>query len=362
SALSRWWSCAAAPPGGWGSARPRGELTPRRRLPLRPAAADVADLDAEPGEQVAKRVRIGEAPLLAGTPAQLQDGLDERPDDLPRIARAGAGEIAELDEHGARARAGTVHRVGVEGVTRPVPEVVLEGDQRGHRGAAVARRQRHLERPALLLHTLEEGVAGPGRGQLRRRLAGARRPVDRRARRLTPGAQRVEGRGHPALEPPLTPAATQGDAAVAAHADGLGVEVEDARGVLVDAEHRRTLVEHRLEQAKPPLTHVAEAGVVGSALGVVEVGDDGAVDARLGEGVEPLQPLRRHPHLVDLVDGERVASEDAGGGAREGHAAAPAQLLEQRPWHLGASPLAERVRGAARAGEDVARLTKAGEH
>ena len=62
-----------------------------------------------------------------------------------------------------------------------------------------------------------------------------------------------------------------------------------------------------LQHPQPALAHVAEAGVVVAALGVVVVGDDrGPQAGRRPEQVEPVAASAgRLAHLVDLVDGDR---------------------------------------------------------
>ncbi|MFD2353106.1 hypothetical protein ACFSTC_33195 [Nonomuraea ferruginea] len=62
------------------------------------------------------------------------------------------------------------------------------------------------------------------------------------------------------------------DAAAARHLDGLRLQVDDERGVLVDAEHGGARRQLALHPRQPPLPQVAVAGVVGAALGVVEMG------------------------------------------------------------------------------------------
>ena len=100
------------------------------------------------------------------------------------------------------------------------------------------------------------------------------------------------------------------------------VEVEDQPGVLVNAEHERALREQGLENFEPTLAQVAEPGVVGAALGVVEVRDHGgAQPGSAAEDVEPLEPLRLRTDLVDLVDRDGHESERQSGGRREHHGA-----------------------------------------
>ena len=86
-----------------------------------------------------------------------------------------------------------------------------------------------------------------------------------------------------------------------------GVEVEDASGVLVDAEHPAVVGHLRLQGGQAPLAQVAEPGVVGAALGVVVVGDDRHVGTEHTEQVEPVGPHRVGADLVDLVHRARCS-------------------------------------------------------
>ena len=61
--------------------------------------------------------------------------------------------------------------------------------------------------------------------------------------------------------------------------ESLLFEVEDAGGVLVDAQDAGLVGELALQFDESLLAQVAEAGVVVAAFGVVVVGDDRAADA-----------------------------------------------------------------------------------
>ncbi len=139
------------------------------------------------------------------------------------------------------------------------------------------------------------------------------------------------------------------------------VEVDDERGVFVDAEDPDPIGQVGLEGRQSALTEVTEAGVVATALGVVVVGDEGHVQADLGEQVEALGPERLGAHLVDLVDGHGGDAEGEGGGGRERHGAPGAELLGQELREGRTLPLAQRVGGAARPGEDVGRIGDGGQ-
>ena len=69
-----------------------------------------------------------------------------------------------------------------------------------------------------------------------------------------------------------------------------GVEVDAQRGVLVDPEDEGAFGELALEKGEALFTQIAEPGVVGSALGVVVVGDDRHPEPDAGEQIEPLLP------------------------------------------------------------------------
>ena len=156
--------------------------------------------------------------------------------------------------------------------------------------------------------------------------------------------------------------AADGDGAQASDGGGVGVEIEDAGGVLVDAQDEdvgRELLFH-LEEAA--LAEVRVAGVVGAALGVVVMGDDGGPEAGVGDEVEAVEPVRLLPDLVDLVDGDGVGAEHESSGAGEGDGAATTELGAQHGGHRGFPPLLEGIRGRSGAGEDVVRVAQAGEH
>ena len=119
------------------------------------------------------------------------------------------------------------------------------------------------------------------------------------------------------------------------------------------------------EAPQAPLAHVAEAGVVRAALGVVVVGDDGGAQAGgRAEEVEPVEPAGLLADLVHLVHGDRDDADRERRGARHREDAARAARRQLRREGIGdraAGPLAERIAGAPRAGHDIARLADAGE-
>ena len=127
-------------------------------------------------------------------------------------------------------------------------------------------------------------------------------------------------------------------------------------------EHERAVGEHRLEGPQPALAHVAEAGVVGAALGVVVVGHDGGSQpGRRTQQVEPLEPGRIVTDLVDLVHRDRDDAERERGGARHRQDPAARELLPERVGDARPRPLPERVAGAARPGHHVAGLADPGD-
>ena len=194
------------------------------------------------------------------------------------------------------------------------------------------------------------GGDGPGGGRRRGDGSGG---TGEQAPQLAERDLRAGGEGG------LAPRSPHHRASPAAHLDPLGAEVEDEGGVLVDPEDGRTLGEEGFELGEAGLAHVAEAGVMGATLRVVPVGDHRGRDAGRAQQIETLQPVHRLADLVDLVDGDRDDPEGDRRGRREGHAAAPLQLLGEESRDLGPPPLAEGVAGTPRTGEDVVRLVDA---
>ena len=177
---------------------------------------------------------------------------------------------------------------------------------RWRRRGRARRRPRRRRRPRPIAAP-ERGLRGPGalgqRAGLARRVGrasatsgcGGRRP--RRSGDGHAGPQDVQGDGLARLQHPLAALLAERDAAAAEDRRGVGVEVEDHAGVLVDAEHERAGGQLPLEPLQPGQTEVAEAGVVVAALGVVEVGDDGDGQperASAGRG-RPTRRGRRRP-------------------------------------------------------------------
>ena len=103
--------------------------------------------------------------------------------------------------------------------------------------------------------------------------------------------------------------APQCDGTLADDLGGVGVEIHDDAGVLVDAEHEAAFGQLGLEHRQTPLAQVAEPGVVIAALGIVVVRNHRHVQPDLGEDVEPVEPVRVDAHLVDLVDGNGRPSD-----------------------------------------------------
>ena len=103
-------------------------------------------------------------------------------------------------------------------------------------------------------------------------------------------AERLDRELGAGLEPGAPAVDADGHAAQPRDGHEPGFEVQDQRGVAVDAEDERPLGPHRLEVPQPSLAHVAEAGVVVAALGVVVVGDDGRAQA--GRGARGGRALR----------------------------------------------------------------------
>ena len=173
----------------------------------------------------------------------------------PRRART----RAEIAESRSRSAPTAVRRVAaVEGLDERALQL-------GHR---VAERSGGRRRPAA------RGRRGAARAELAvdvDRLAGrelARRLAERVDRDLA--AAREDGA--PAVDP-------DGDPAEAGDRGRPGLEVQHERRVAVDAEDEGAVGQGRLQHPQAPLAHVAEAGVVGAALGVVVVGDDGGPQA-----------------------------------------------------------------------------------
>ncbi len=103
----------------------------------------------------------------------------------------------------------------------------------------------------------------------------------------------------------------------------------------------------RLEGPETRLSHEAEAGVVGAALGVVPVGDHGQVEAEAAHDVDPGLPARLFAYLVDFVHRQRETPHRQGRGTCRHQAAAGLDALGQNVGDGGAGPLAHGVGGAA---------------
>ena len=144
--------------------------------------------------------------------------------------------------------------------------------------------------------------------------------------------------------------------------DGPGIDIEDCRGVLVDAEDVHPVGEEIFEDAKATLAHVAVPSVVRAAFGVVVVRHDGSAQPGGAQQIETVEPARRLTHLVHLVHRQRAHAESDRGGAGKGHAATVAELRGEEIRHRRAGPLAERIARASGPGEDVARLGDPREH
>ena len=99
--------------------------------------------------------------------------------------------------------------------------------------------------------------------------------------------------------------------------------------------------------AQPPLAEVAEPGVVGAALGVVEVRDDrGPQPGGPAEHVEPVEPARLLADLVDLVDRHRHAARGSGPPRRRTPPRPPRRRRQpgvQRSRHRRARPSCRRA-------------------
>ena len=119
----------------------------------------------------------------------------------------------------------------------------------------------------------------------------------------------------------------------------------------------------RLQQRQALLAQVAEAGVVGAALGVVVVGDEGHVEAQRCEQVEARRPTRvpRPPCRSRRRGRSTTPSVRA---AAEAKVTAPPgdSFSASRPGTRVPCPLPERVGRAAGPGEDERRGRQAGDH
>ena len=170
-------------------------------------------------------------------------------------------------------------------------------------------------------------VVGPGERRVEHRLGrlAGREAACRLAERL----DRELGAGREAGAPAVDP-----DGHAAQPRDGRRARRRGRGSSAVWLSTPRTndaVGQHRLEVPQPPLAHVAEAGVVVAALGVVVVGDDGRAQAgRRAEQVEPLEPVRVVADLVDLVDRDRDDAQGERGRARHRHDAAVGELLGER--------------------------------
>ncbi len=119
------------------------------------------------------------------------------------------------------------------------------------------------------------------------------------------GAEDVDGDGLAGLDAHRHAVAAQRDGALADDLGGVGVEIDDDAGVLVDAEDEHPVGQRRLQHGEASLAEVAEPGVVVAALLVVVVRNHGDVEPDLAQDVEPVDPVRVRADLVDLVHGHR---------------------------------------------------------
>ena len=113
-----------------------------------------------------------------------------------------------------------------------------------------------------------------------------------------------------------------------------------------------------LELLQPPLAHVAVAGVVGSAFGIVVVRDHHEVEAKGCQQVETVEPMGGLANLIYLVHGKGEPAKDDGRRAGEGGASAAGEVRRDQLGYLSSPPLSKSVGGASRTGEDVARIAK----
>ena len=114
-----------------------------------------------------------------------------------------------------------------------------------------------------------------------------------------------------------------------------------------------------LQRLEPGLPEVAEAGVVGTALGVVIVRDDRYCEVKKAvQEVEPGDPVRCGADLVDLVHRKRPSAGGDRCGAPEHHRAPTVDDVADRTDDRCAMPLVEGVGGATGTGEEPGGATK----
>jgi hypothetical protein len=172
------------------------------------------------------------------------------------------GGLAEPHDQRAEHRVGSVDVVGLHAGCRPT-RPRRRGRWRGSRPPCRWCRVAPGGRPRLRSGRPPGAAARPA-------------PVPPAARRRhrcgpPPVVRGPAGRRWPG---PLATAAADGDLAPAAHRQELGVQVEQGGGVLVDDEDGGAIGELGFQGRQAPLVHVAVAGVVGAALGVVVVRDE----------------------------------------------------------------------------------------
>ena len=128
------------------------------------------------------------------------------------------------------------------------------------------------------------------------------------------------------------------------------LEVEDERGVAVDAEHERPVRERRLE-GRAGARPCSRSGCRGCRPRRCRSGGRRRPrrPGRRPSRSRPVEPGRVVAHLVDLVDGDRDHAQRERGRARERHGTAAAQLLGERVRDRGRPPTAAARSGAARA-------------
>ena len=96
--------------------------------------------------------------------------------------------------------------------------------------------------------------------------------------------------------------------------DLSALKIQDAGGMLVDAENRQFRREQLFKLDQPWFAHVTKARVMSSSLGVVPVGDHNEVQPEPPQQIQPLHPVKLFAYFVYFVNRESESSQGKGGG------------------------------------------------
>src|SRR2546426_1934124 len=264
------WPLVAQPSSNW-----KGQLLVATEGPGSPGGC-VLNLDAALHEDRAQTIRVFEALLTPRLATQRDEDVDKGRHVLANIVVAAAAyEFAEADDKVAHLGPCPIALIRADHVCRPLVEQALGLEDGGDDPVDVASIEGVTALkspfPRLVEHWRAVHALGLGRagGQGRSR-------SHQRMRQL------AQGKGAP-FPAPVDSATADSDPSAASYGYGLSVDIDDACGVLIDAEDQDVVGEHRFEEAQPRLSQVAEPRVVCSAFAVVVVWDHGAAKANLAE-------------------------------------------------------------------------------